>query len=447
MRNLQHGLAVLLVFAALFLPACLSLPQPVEPAIASSETPLPQPDVPAEPTLTASADVTATAESAPKPFVPGNPLCASFEGESLQLSCDGGVLSVTQAENRRKADDIVFREVAFKSPSVLIEAEVVSIPAEAQPLDQNQYGIFFVDRKDLYHAARISGQYITFETWSLAEDLKIIDRYERVFSPFLNSSGRGNQFRLICAGVSCDLFINEELAGRVPDGLSDRVTRVGLFAAADWDQTFGRVDFNSFNFEEVPSNQPESQTFTLMDDLTTDHGAFTGLGLSGAFSAYPGDGFHFSPVVPYNFYTARTGPSLADVAVEAVIKMEINPGVSGSQFAGLVCRASQEGMITAVLRVDGTYIIFRDTPKKPLAVLARKASEMILPGLSENHMRLVCDGPKIELFINGAKVESLNDARYGLRFGRVGLFTKAGGSPHPDAVVFSDLKITELRGQ
>jgi hypothetical protein len=149
--------------------------------------------------------------------------------------------------------------------------------------------------------------------------------------------------------------------------------------------------------------------------------------------------------VPFNFYSAATGPSLADISVEVTITMQIDPGVSGSQFAGVACRASQEGAYLAVIKVDGTYTLFRDTPKRPLAVLARKESDAILPGRESNRLRLDCRGDQIDFFINDTQVASVQDSRYNVSFGRAGLYTKAGSDPNENAIVFSDLLITELR--
>jgi hypothetical protein len=101
--------------------------------------------------------------------------------------------------------------------------------------------------------------------------------------------------------------------------------------------------------------------------------------------------------------------------------------------------------VMAVVRGDGTYTIFRDSPQRPFALLAEKASEVILPGFVENKLRLDCIGDQIDFYINNAQVESLTDTRYGLLFGRAGLITKAGGTPDADAVIFSNFSITEVR--
>lgn len=379
------------------------------------------------------------------PVDPGSPLCDQRDDNLFFTSCSEGRLIITQSTKRRRLDIFRNQDVAFESDSLSIEAEIISTPAAGQPLDHNQYGIYFIDQNGAYRALRISGQYFNFENWSLGDELQIEDRYNRVYSPYLKPFGQSNYLKLVCTEETCDLYINTELAGRIPEGSADGVSRVGLFAASDWDHAFGRVDFTGFQFKTISSGLPSTKTFSLVDDLKTDNGTFSGMGLSGAFSEYEADGFHFSPVVPFNFYSTKTGPSLADVSVEVSVKMEIKLGVSGSQFAGVVCRSSQEGMVAAVIRVDGTYTVFRDTPQKPLSVLAKKASNVIVPGLSTNHLRLDCQDSQLDFYINGTLMESLADTRFGVRFGRAGLYTKSGSSPDPDAIIFSNFSITELR--
>ena len=125
-------------------------------------------------------------------------------------------------------------------------------------------------------------------------------------------------------------------------------------------------------------------------------------------------------------------------------KAQIDPEKRGTQYAGLICRSSKDGMYMAVIGVDGTYTIYRDTPQKPFTLLAERKSAAIQSGLAENRLRLVCKGNNIDFYINDQQVEALTDTRYNLNFGRAGIYTKAGGDPHPDAIVFSDLTIREI---
>mgnify|MGYP007064306130 FL=1 len=103
--------------------------------------------------------------------------------------------------------------------------------------------------------------------------------------------------------------------------------------------------------EALPADRPESQTFNLADDLKADHGTFSMMGLSGAFSDFEADGFHFSPVIPYGYYAAKAGPALRDVSVSATIEMDFSPGVPATQYGGVICRDSKIGRASCRERV------------------------------------------------------------------------------------------------
>ncbi len=423
-----------------------------QPALPTPEPRIETPALPVESTTDASesqdGNIQPETASFQMPVLPpisaDSPFCEVEEGSLLIPSCENGELAIARTEDPRRMNVFLNRDVDSPADTVFIQAEVTSIPPEGLKLDQNQYGLYIIDQDGIYRAIRISGQYFNFETWSQGEDLEIESRYNRVFSPLLKSAGQSNFLELACFERLCEVKFNGQLAGRIPAETAE-IIHVGIFAAADWDQNFGRVTFSGLDFKEIDPNYPVSQTYTLSDDLTSDHSTFSDRGLAGAFHSYKPDGFHFSPVVPFNFYSAGTGPSLADISVEVTVTMQINPGVSGSQFAGVACRTSQEGAYMAVIKVDGTYTLFRDTPQRPLAVLAHKASDVILPGREANRLRLVCRGDQIDFFINGTQVASVTDTRYNVSFGRAGLYTKAGGDPNEDAIVFTDLLISELR--
>jgi len=258
-------------------------------------------------------------------------------------------------------------------------------------------------------------------------------------------AGRSNNFTLTCGWESCDLFANDALIACSPFGTGEGISAIGYFTASSWDEQFGSVTLERLEVVELSGSLPELQHFTLMDDLSSDRGTFSKMGLSGAFSEFDQDGFHFSPVIPYGYYAAKADPALADVSVSAVVNMDMVPGVKATQYAGVVCRSSFDGKYMAILRVDGTYTIYRDAVRRPFALLAKDQVLGIRTGRSDNTLRLDCVGDTISLYVNGSLVESFTDTRYGLRYGRSGLFTKAGGAAHSDAVIFSDLSIEEIR--
>jgi hypothetical protein len=379
-------------------------------------------------------------------FEGDSPFClAEPDSSAFTSSCLNNELTLSQSQIRRKLDILFAREVSIQSGAFSFEIEVLSEASKEAKSDQNIYGIYFIDESGQYHVLRLMAQYFDFETWSINEGMKVEEKTNLVFTPLISSSGKSNSLMLNCSEYGCDFFANGHLAGRSSIGITGNVKAIGLIALSEWDQQFGQVKFKDLQIYTLPEDKINSELYILEDSLTSGSEIFAGTGLSGAFRQYDSDGFHFSPVIPYGYYGVKGGPGLSDMSVSATVRMEITPGVSSSQYAGLVCRSSQDGMIIAIIRADGSYTIYRDTPQRPFAVLAQKSSDAILPGIAENKLQLDCIGNQIDFYINKAKVESLTDTRYGLRYGRAGLFTKAGGAPDPDAVIFSNFSVTEIR--
>ena len=372
--------------------------------------------------------------------------CAEEPAKSpFSLLCAEGALTISQTENRRKTDIYLLREEPLSSGRFSLTADVTSRPADMDKFDQNQFGFYFTKPDGNSYVLRVQGQYFNFEEWEITNSVEVVTVYNKTYTPALYSAGRINNFQLTCGWDVCDLFVNDTMAARLPFGTGNGISALGFFTASAWDQQFGSITLTNFEAIELPGGLPELQHFYLMDDLSDDHGTFSQMGLSGAFSEFEEDGFHFSPVISYGYYAAKSGPSLADVSVSVVINMDINPGMKATQYAGIVCRSSLEGKYIAVLRADGTYTIFRDTIRRPFALLAQGQLEGIQPGRSNNTIRLDCIDDTISVVINNELVESFTDSRYGLRYGRWGLFTKAGGAPYSDAIIFSDFSIEEIR--
>ena len=372
--------------------------------------------------------------------------CQSDEdGTAFNNVCKDGTLIVSQSKNRIRRDIFMHKYISVKATELFsLEADISSFAADSLEIDQNQYGLYFIDQEGVYHAVHITGKYYNFETWSFEEEFRITERYNLTFSPFIKPAGQRNHLRLVCTNKSCDFSVNGELTGRVPQLAGAVPSAVGFFTVSAWDQQFGHVHFESLEARALSENLPETQHYLLIDGLEEDTGTFTQMGLSGAFSSFEEDGFHFSPVIPFGYYAAKAGPSLADISVRVTVTMAVDPKKSSSRYAGLICRSSLEGMYMAVIRANGTYTIFRDTPTYPLTLMAERTSDAIKTGLSENELRLDCIGDQIDFYINQTRVESLTDSRLGLNFGRAGLFTKSGSEPDVNAVIFSNFSIEEI---
>ena len=382
-------------------------------------------------------------------FQPESSLCQEEQaGSAFSLECKDSVLTILESENRRGIDILLHRKTLVdQSLPFTINATITSISADKSQMDENQYGLLFVDVDGNEYAVRFQGQYFDLETWNWISDteVKATTLYNMSYSPYLKTGGETNLLQTACSDGVCDLFINGNFTGRFPISMNTALSEVGFFTASDWDEDFGQVIFEDFTVQEILDTTFHAERYTIEDALNTKSDTFSQSGLSGAFNDFLDDGFHFSPLIPYGYYAAKANPSLVDVAVSAVVHMEIDPSSSSSRYAGLVCRSSQDGMYMAVIRADGSYSIFRDTTTHPFALLAEKQSNAILSGETDNTLRLECVGNQINFYINGTQVEKLTDSRYGIKFGHSGLFTKAGGEPASDAIVFKDLMIEEIR--
>ena len=369
-------------------------------------------------------------------------------GSSFTLTCDQGSLSVAQSEGRIKIDALLMRGQDVEAEQFNLEADITSLASVDAKSDQNAYGFYFLDDDGFYKALRVQAQYFDFETWDTSADPDVKTQLSPSFSPAIKYSGQENHLRLACTQSGCDLYVNETLVGRSQTGISGKVQSIGIFTASAWDELFGQVSFRSLTLSDRDEAMPSFAAYSLRDDLRMDTGSFSAIGMSGAFNSYDEAGFHFSPVIPYGYYSAKSGPALQDVDVHATVSMDVEPDQPGSQYAGLVCRSSREGMYMAVIGVDGTYTIYRDTPQKPFTLLAEKKSDAILSGTrAANELRLVCSGGTIDFYINEQLVESLTDGRYLLNYGRAGITTKAGGDPNEDAIIFSNLSIEEIEAE
>ena len=371
------------------------------------------------------------------------PFCVEPELENeFQIECSDGALIISQSPARKGVDIAMERAYPLEYKGDFdLQVSTISSPYEINMLDVNQYGLFLTNPDEIRYKLLLKGQMIGMEIWSIGEIPTLVEKLNMTYSDFLAPQGEKNTFKLACRADYCDLFINDNRVTRLPIDMSKGINQVGIHSSSAWDEKFGSVVFEELNITATPAAEESLPPLEITDDLRSDHNTFSTLGLAGAFHDYMEDGFHFSPLIPFDYYATTVETLFSDVVISTMVVMDINPEQSASQYGGVICRSSDDGFYGAVIRADGTYSIYRYTPQRSFALLAEKRSEAIRSGREENKITLECKGQQINFFINDIQVESLVDTRYGLRFGRVGLFTKAGSEPNPDAIVFRDLII------
>lgn len=369
----------------------------------------------------------------------------------LTLACKSGKFSFLTAPKAKDNSKYIQIAQSFTaSDTFTLEAELVS-ENTAGRADQNNYGfIFGVDEKNTY-TLRFRGQYYRFEKNLVRKDYQYPDgkifvskSWNWNYSTAIKPAGNPNHIQFTCAGQTCSLLINQQLAARFNLDEPITLTSLALFAEVGYYQTFGKVSLDNLHLYLPADTTVLQETFIKTDSLTTDSSTFSKTGLSGAFNRFEADGFHFSPVVAYGYYGVKSEPTLGDVSVSATVRL--NPdNPNSSKYGGLVCRSSLDGMYFAVIRESGYFSVFRDSPTRPFSLLAEAKSKAILTGGAANRLRLDCVGNTISFFVNDTKVASLQDSTFNLIFGRAGFFTKAGKNPDANAIIFSEYEVKEIR--
>ena len=461
MRIKTHSFSKLFCLCIIFgLIACTSPNAPVSAGTASSLPALPSPSpisiesTPAAnptPVKASAGDLIPlqTFEDGSSPFCQANVDLAKTGG--LTFACDNGKFSFLTAPKAKDNSKYIQTSHSFTTTDrFTLDAELVSESAAGKS-DQNNYGfILGVDEKITY-TLRFKGQYYRFEKNLVRRDYQNPDgkifvskNWNWNYSAAMKLTRNPNQIQLNCADQTCNLIINEQLAARFNLDEPITLTYLGLFAETGYYQPFGKVSLDNLHLYLPADTAVIQEPFIKTDSLTSDRGAFSKTGLSGAFSRFEADGFHFSPVVAYGYYGVKSEPALGDVSVSATVRL--NPdNPASSLYGGLVCRSSLDGMYFAIIRESGYFSVFRDSPTRPLSLLAQAKSNAIRTGGAANRLRLDCIGNNISFYVNNTKVASLQDSTFNLIFGRAGFFTKAGKNPDINAIIFSDFEIKEIR--
>lgn len=461
MRIQTHSFAKLISLLIIFgLIACTSPDAPASVTVTSTQPVLPSPSP-------ISNESTPVASPTPVKASAGDliPLQTFEEGSSLfcqtkvdlakngglTFTCDNGKFSfLTTPKAKDNAKYIQTAQSFAAADRFTLEAELVSESAAGRP-DQNNYGfIFGVDQQNTY-TLRFKGPYYRFEKNLVRRDYQYPDgkifvsrNWNWNYSAAIKPAGNQNHIQLTCAGKNCSLLINQQLAARFNLDGPITLTSLVLFAESGHYQPFGKVSVDNLHLYLPADTAALQETFSKSDALTTDGGTFSKTGLSGAFNRFEADGFHFSPVVAYGYYGVKSEPALGDVSVSATVRLNAN-NPNSSLYGGLVCRSSLDGMYFAVIRESGYFSVFRDSPTRPLSLLAEARSKAILTGGAANRLRLDCLDNNISFYVNETKVASVQDSTFNLIFGRAGLFTKAGKFPDANAIIFSDYEVKEIR--
>lgn len=150
------------------------------------------------------------------------------------------------------------------------------------------------------------------------------------------------------------------------------------------------------------------------------------------------DGEYFIELHEPNWFAwAEPGIQFDDMSVE--VDVHLDSGSQDSHF-GVLCRhVDVDNFYYFAISADGYYAIFRRTDGGDLQVLTGNGSGMapspaIRTGEQTNHVRAVCQGDKLSLYVNGELLETVPDDTHAQ--GDVGL--GAGSGPQGDVRIQFD---------
>jgi hypothetical protein len=124
----------------------------------------------------------------------------------------------------------------------------------------------------------------------------------------------------------------------------------------------------------------------------------------------------------FNTYSLLPKQKFDNCSVEVDARLASGPA---NGVFGILCRgdADQQAVHTAyifAIRADGFYAIMKRTsPTFWDAIAYGKESKAIKPGNAVNHLRCVCSGASLTLYVNGEKLLEKTDAAF--TTGQVGL--------------------------
>ncbi len=101
--------------------------------------------------------------------------------------------------------------------------------------------------------------------------------------------------------------------------------------------------------------------------------------------------------------------SLSDLVIE-VDAQQVSAGPENDNDYGVACRIQPNGDgYYLLISGDGYYAIFVATEDGFIPLVDFTASDVIRTGNAVNHIKAVCDGPHLELFVNGRRLASASD--------------------------------------
>jgi len=191
------------------------------------------------------------------------------------------------------------------------------------------------------------------------------------------------------------------------------------------------------------TNAPEPGTILFQDDFSKPANGWMALKKDYAEFGYLDGEYRILLSKPdFNTFSLLPKQTFDNCSVEVDVRLAAGP--SDGVF-GILCRGEadqqtlQRGYVFAI-RADGVYAIMKRTsPTFWDAIVYGKESKAIKPGNAVNHLRAVCSGPRLTLYVNGEKLLEKTDSDF--KAGVAGLIVTSQPKSEPLDVRFDNFVV------
>ena len=378
-------------------------PAPTFTATTEAQTPSPHPptDTPLPPTFTPLPILTPlpTPEVLIKSTLLRDDFSSLGSGWEVSESSNGSVdygdgNYVVQAKVVNKA---VAGVANRRFDDVIVEVEATQVVAP--PEDNDAYGLMCRVQPDEDGYGFLVGGDGFYSVWVVkGGDWQELVEWDG--STAINRGNATNRIRVVCDGTHLALVVNG----------------VRLVEIEDTTYTDGDIAVVAATFEDSPVEVRfdnvivhDPDTVILDDDFSDEASGWSVKEYDGGSTGYRDGKYVIRAEDKAYYYYGWYDVSAADVEVEVDATQVLGP-VSGSNSYGVGCRiqTSGEGYFLRI-RGNGEYSIFREMADGDEWLVRWTESPAVKQGDASNHLRVVCQGNRLALFVNGELVAEATD--------------------------------------
>lgn len=163
---------------------------------------------------------------------------------------------------------------------------------------------------------------------------------------------------------------------------------------------------------KAPDQNPPSDDILLQDDFSNPDSGWEIGEYDGGSVGYASGHYFVTASSPNEFMWGLAFYTFTDVIIE-LDTTQVNAPSNDNNAYGVWCRvqANDDGY-TFLISGDGYYAIHKVVDGEYEDLVDWTSSNVINQGNASNHIRAICDGPDLALFVNGERLATATDTTY-----------------------------------